>query len=254
MTGGTETILVAEDDEAVRAIVVEMLADLGYGVLTAKDAAGALEIIEGEAEIDLLFTDVVMPGAMKSTEMVRRARRLRPDLAVLFTSGYTENSIVHDGRLDAGVELLSKPYTRDQLARKIRHVLACRRPAGLRGKPGGEALTILLVEDDTLIRLDTVELLSGLGHRVLEAESAEQALKIIEDQDFDVLFTDIGLPGMSGDELARLVRDADPGKRVIFATGKACAPSVPGNAVPVVLNKPYNASAIERALKDMQSA
>ena len=254
MTGGTETILVAEDDEAVRAIVVEMLADLGYGVLTAKDAAGALEIIEGEAEIDLLFTDVVMPGAMKSTEMVRRARRLRPDLAVLFTSGYTENSIVHDGRLDAGVELLSKPYTRDQLARKIRHVLACRRPAGLRGKSGGNALTILLVEDDTLIRLDTVELLSGLGHRVLEAESAEQALKIIEDQDFDVLFTDIGLPGMSGDELARRVRDADPGKRVIFATGKACAPSVPGHAVPVVLNKPYNASAIERALKDMQSA
>lgn len=253
MAGGTETILVAEDDEAVRAIVVEMLTDLGYGVLTAKDAASALEVVESEAVIDLLFTDVVMPGPLKSTDMVAMARRLRPDLAILFTSGYTENSIVHGGRLDAGVELLSKPYTRDQLARKLRHVLSARRPIEASEQARDDILTILLVEDDTLIRLDTAEILAELGHRVLEAGSAEQALSIIERQHFDVLFTDIGLPGMSGDELASRVRSADPGKAVIFATGKAFAPSVAGNGSHIVLNKPYSAAAIERALKEVMS-
>jgi FixJ family two-component response regulator len=70
-----------------------------------------------------LFTDVVMPGALKSPELARLARARLPELAVLFTSGYTENAIVHDGRLDAGVDLLSKPYSREQLAKKIRAVI-----------------------------------------------------------------------------------------------------------------------------------
>jgi len=74
--------------------------------------------------IDLLFTDVVMPGTLKSTELARKARERQPHIAVLFTSGYTENAIVHGGRLDADVELLSKPYTREALARKVRQALA----------------------------------------------------------------------------------------------------------------------------------
>ncbi|HEY8612330.1 MAG TPA: PAS domain S-box protein, partial [Roseomonas sp.] len=124
VAGGTETVLVAEDDEAVRATVVEMLTELGYRVLQAHDAASALAVIESGVPVDLLFTDVIMPGALKSPEMARRARELIPGLAVLFTSGYTENSIVHAGRLDPGVELLSKPYTREALARRLRQVLA----------------------------------------------------------------------------------------------------------------------------------
>ena len=79
--------------------------------------------------IDVLFTDVVMPGPVTSREMARRAQERMPGIAVLFTSGYTENGIVHGGRLDPGVELLSKPYTREALARKIRYVLAKQRPA-----------------------------------------------------------------------------------------------------------------------------
>jgi CheY-like chemotaxis protein len=124
VTGGTETILVAEDDDEVRATAVEMLADLGYRVYKARDAIGALSVIEKGHAIDLLFTDVVMPGELKSPELARKARERLPDIAVLFTSGYTENAIVHGGRLDAGVDLLPKPYTRDALARKIRQVLA----------------------------------------------------------------------------------------------------------------------------------
>ncbi len=123
VVGGTETVLVAEDDEAVRTTVVELLSDLGYHVLRAKDAEGALAIIESGVPIDLLFTDVVMPGPLRSPELARKARERLPDIAVLFTSGYTDNAIVHAGRLDEGVELLSKPYSFEAMARKIRQVL-----------------------------------------------------------------------------------------------------------------------------------
>jgi signal transduction histidine kinase len=122
--GGTETVLVVEDDDGVRETSVALLADLGYQVLEARDAQSAFTIIESGAHVDLLFSDVVMPGPMRSTELARKAKALVPAMAVLFTSGYTENSIVHGGRLDPGVELLSKPYTRDALARKVRLVLA----------------------------------------------------------------------------------------------------------------------------------
>jgi CheY-like chemotaxis protein len=122
--GGGETVLVVEDDEAVRETTDAMLSDLGYRVLTAPDAAAGLAILECDTGIDLLFTDVVMPGPLSSTEMARRAKARRPELAVLFASGYTENAIVHGGRLDAGVDLLPKPFTREALALKLRQVLA----------------------------------------------------------------------------------------------------------------------------------
>ncbi len=96
--GGTETILVVEDDEDVRNTVVDMLTDLGYRVLKARDAQSGWAIIESGVPIDLLFTDVVMPGPLRSPELARKARERLPDIAVLFTSGYTENAIVHGGR------------------------------------------------------------------------------------------------------------------------------------------------------------
>ncbi|MEJ8852949.1 PAS domain S-box protein [Variovorax robiniae] len=130
MDGGDETILVAEDDDAVRATVVELLGQLGYNVLEARDASAALAILEDGAQVDLLFTDVVMPGKLRSPELARMAQQMLPGIAVLFTSGYTQNAIVHGGRLDSGVELLGKPYTHDALAKRIRRVLAdrARRP------------------------------------------------------------------------------------------------------------------------------
>lgn len=121
--GGTETILVAEDDEEVCATVVETLSELGYQVLKAHDGESALAIIQSGIKIDLLFTDVVMPGPLRSPDLARKARERLPEIAVLFTSGYTQNAIVHGGRLDSGVELLSKPYSSEDLARKIRQVM-----------------------------------------------------------------------------------------------------------------------------------
>jgi CheY-like chemotaxis protein len=119
---GNERVLVVEDDPDVRAAVVEMVEDLGYAVEEAANPDDALVILQARP-IDLLFTDVVMPGTIKSTELAERARALQPRVKVLFTSGYSENAIVHHGRLDDGVHLITKPYKRDQLARRLRLLL-----------------------------------------------------------------------------------------------------------------------------------
>ncbi len=119
---GHETVLVVEDDPDVRAAVVEMVEDLGYAVVQAGNPDDAFAMLN-QQHIDLLFTDVVMPGTMKSTELAERARQLQPRIKVLFTSGYSENAIVHHGRLDVGVHLITKPYKRDQLARRMRQLL-----------------------------------------------------------------------------------------------------------------------------------
>ncbi len=118
-----ETVLVVEDDELVRSTTVRLLSELGYRVLEAMDAPTAFAILDGPEKIDLLFTDVVLPGRSGGRQLAEEAVRRRPGLRVLFTSGYTQNSIVHHGRLDAGVHLLSKPYKKDMLARTLRQVI-----------------------------------------------------------------------------------------------------------------------------------
>jgi PAS domain S-box-containing protein len=121
--GGAETILIVEDDALVRKFVVAQVKSLGYATLSAADAAEALEIIDGDAEIDLLFTDVIMPGPMNGAQLASAARQRRPALKTLFTSGYTEDAVIHHGRLDDGVLLLAKPYRKPELARMIRIAL-----------------------------------------------------------------------------------------------------------------------------------
>ncbi|GAB6855097.1 PAS domain-containing protein [Asaia astilbis] len=276
--GGTETVLVVEDDEDVRATVVEMLTELGYQVLKATDAANALVVIESGLPIDLLFTDVVMPGSLKSPELARKARERLPDIAVLFTSGYTENSIVHGGRLDAGVELLSKPYTRDALARKFRHVLANRQQRGMSG-PGPQparsdaaaaspaqnaaepttaifdapttptgtlCITVLLVEDDRLIRQATAEMLRESGYLAVEAADYDEALIVLQTMPVDVLLTDINLPGLSGKELAAQARVRRPDIGIVFATGDSH--TVQNDPTVTLLLKPYDFTALTDAL------
>lgn len=121
-----ETILVVEDDPDVRAYLIETLHDLDYQVLRADDSAAALEFLQQNTRIDLLLTDVVLPG-MNGRELSRKAQSLRPDLKTLFMTGYSRNAIVHQGRLDAGVELIQKPITQDQLSARIRTLLDARR-------------------------------------------------------------------------------------------------------------------------------
>jgi len=121
---GDETILVVEDDALVRDYVVAQITRFGYRTLAAGNAAEGLAIINGPERIDLLFTDVIIPGGMNGRQLAIEAVRRRPGLKVLYTSGYTENAIVHHGRLDAGVLLLPKPYVSSDLARMIRIALA----------------------------------------------------------------------------------------------------------------------------------
>jgi len=121
--GGSETILVVEDDADVRAFVSGQLRDLGYRVIEAADGPQVQRILESDEPIDLLFTDVVMPGGMTGRQLAETARTRRPALKAVFTSGYTENSIVHQGKLDRGVSFLAKPFRRQDLAAKVRETL-----------------------------------------------------------------------------------------------------------------------------------
>jgi PAS domain S-box-containing protein len=121
--GGTELILVVEDDALVRSYVITQIRSLGYRTQSAADADEALRAINADPSIDLLFTDVIMPGAMNGRQLAEAAAKIRPCLKVLYTSGYTENAIVHHGRLDPGVLLLAKPYRKADLARMLRMAL-----------------------------------------------------------------------------------------------------------------------------------
>ena len=120
---GSETILLVEDDEEVRKFAAEVLLEQGYTVHAAGDGASALRLLDSESNIGLLFTDVVLPGGMNGRQLADEARRRKPELKVLYATGYTRNAIIHQGRLDAEVELLTKPFAADALARKIRQML-----------------------------------------------------------------------------------------------------------------------------------
>jgi PAS domain S-box-containing protein len=263
---GNETILVVEDDAKVRETVVDLLGGLGYAVLKANNAEQALAVVESGVHIDMLFTDVVMPGALRSPEMVRRAVQKLPALKVLYTSGYTQNAIVHGGRLDPGVELLSKPYSRQQLAFKIRQVLGndgvdataaeedvtqFDPDAGAVWEPA--RLRILVVEDDASLRGAVCELLTLIGITPQQAASGAQALATLRAGSFDVLFTDIVMPDMSGIELAQRASELDPELRVVFASGNPIPDHDSFAFKWTALRKPYTLDQLQRALQSMMA-
>jgi two-component system, NtrC family, sensor kinase len=120
---GEETVLLVEDDAQVNRFATEVLRDRGYRVIAAPDGPTALQLLENESDVALLFTDVVLPGGMNGRQLADEVRRRRPDIKVLFATGYTRNAIIHQGRLDPGVELLNKPFTASTLLRKVRQIL-----------------------------------------------------------------------------------------------------------------------------------
>jgi CheY-like chemotaxis protein len=119
---GSETILFVDDDELVRKSAAIMIASLGYRVLSARSGPEALEILREDTSIDLLFTDIFMPGGLHGPQLVNAARRMRPELRVLFTSGFFEHAEIRDA-LDPSIEQVSKPYDRGVLAEKLRRTL-----------------------------------------------------------------------------------------------------------------------------------
>jgi len=263
--GGTETILVVEDDEGVRAAVIDMLAELGYSVLKAGNAEQALTILSSGATIDVLFTDVVMPGPVKTRELARRAQELHPNIQVLYTSGYTQNAIIHNGRLDEDVQLLSKPYRRDELARKLRALLGAPRKPGTPivetvqppapaspppvAQTNGGPRKVLVVEDVSLIRMTTMEMLEELGIVAVEAGDGTSALGLLEvDTEIDTILTDLGLPGMSGHDLVAEVRKRNPGMRIVVATGYSSEHKEGALDGVTTLIKPFDLGQLRNAL------
>ena len=239
LRGRSEVILVVEDDDMVRASAVNTLRELGYTCIHAANGDEAMAVLEAIGRIDLLFTDVIMHGTIKSRQLAAEAQRLRPGLPVLFTSGYTENAIVHHGRLDEGVQLLSKPYSRDELARKIRGLLQDNRRV------------VLVVEDDPLVRMSAIDMVETLGFTPLEAGDGPGALKILRSEArIDVLFTDIGLPGMRGHELAQKAREIRPELKVVFASGYGETADDEAEVIDgaIHLGKPYEQDQMAAAL------
>jgi len=123
-----EVVLLVEDNEGVLQHASAMLKELGYDVLDVKDAGLALAVLDREptARVDILFTDVVLPGKTNGRSLAEEAVKRRPGLPVLFATGYTKNAIIHGGILDAHVQLINKPYTRADVARKLRGMLDAR--------------------------------------------------------------------------------------------------------------------------------
>jgi CheY-like chemotaxis protein len=195
-----------------------------------------------------------MPGELRSPELARRAKLAQPALEVLFTSGYTENGIVHDGRLERGVALLSKPYSREDLARKIRHQFANRdhlqsmsaaSRVGIASTPAPSPLSILLVEDNADMREMTTEVLKVLGYEAETAASGEEALSMLARHVPQVLITDIGLPGISGYELAERARALGV-RAVLFASGYGASRDLPSGSF--WLTKPFSVETIQSSL------
>ncbi|CAH0307357.1 Blue-light-activated protein [Massilia sp. Bi118] len=252
--GGTETILVVEDDLNVQATVVGMLSELGYQVLRADNAEMALAVLRAGVRCDLLFTDVVMPGKIKSPEMARQARALLPNLKVLYTSGYTQNAIIHGGRLDPGVELLSKPYRREKLAAKVRQMLGGQeQPAAAPAAKAAreirpDGLRVLLIEDDAQARELYRDILEAAGYRVAEAPTAAAAMEILGRERFDAAVVDYSLPDQDGLSLARRIVAAHPGVALVFASGYGSLVAGASDMAARVLTKPFTDMQLKHAL------
>jgi CheY-like chemotaxis protein len=122
-TGYGETVLVIDDDPTVRLLMVDALQDAGYRVLEAGDGPGGLKILQSESRIDLLLSDVGLPGGMNGRQVADAARGFRPHLKVLFITGYAENAVVGNGHLDPGMQVITKPFSIDALANRVRHMI-----------------------------------------------------------------------------------------------------------------------------------
>jgi PAS domain S-box-containing protein len=209
VAGGSETILLVEDQEEVRTLAAKVLTRYGYRVLEGSDGEDALLQAKLHPEpIHLLLTDVVMPG-MTGRELAERLKQLRPEIKVVYMSGYSGNAIKHQGLLAPGVDYIPKPFTALSLAGKVREVLA----------RAGTCATILVVDDEPGIRQLFEQLLVGEGYEVLSATNGAEALQIVRERHLDLVITDLVMPESEGIETIRAIRSEQPNLKVIATSG-----------------------------------
>ena len=239
-----ETILVVEDDDDVRIYTVESLQELGYEVLEAHDGPSALRLLRLHGKpVDLLFTDVVMPG-MSGSELAAEARKTQPHLKVLYTSGYTRNAIVHNGRLDHGVEVIVKPFTFEALAQKIRDTI------------DSEDGSVLIVEAEPTVRSLTCEALAAGGVRSEIAGTGAEALgKVRAAQGrYAALVISDELTDRSGEALYRELRSLHTDLPMVIASrtrANELSARYGGDKCLIVLEKPYTAGLLRGKLRTL---
>jgi CheY-like chemotaxis protein len=238
--------LVVEDEQDVRAYTKEILRELGYRTLEAATGHGALQILQAHPEIRLLFTDVGLPGGMNGRQLADMARGRRSDLKVLFTTGYARNAIVHNGRLDPSVQLITKPFTYAALASKIREILDAK----------SEPARILLVEDEPLIQMLAVEQLEELGFIVEVAGTATEAMNKARpiNGPISAAIVDHGLPDRNGDVLINELRAVYPLLPIVIASGQGedeLRARFKGDERIALLSKPYTVEQLTAALASL---
>ena len=241
---GNETILVVEDDDEVRAFSAEVLRELGYHVIEAGDGTAALRILEQQqGDVDLLFTDVVMPG-MSGRELSDAARKFRPGLKVLYTSGYTRNAIVHGGRLDSGVELIPKPFTSRSLAERVREIL-----------DAGKSRRLLLVEANPTVRLLAAEAFAAAGYQAEPAATAGEALGLLRAAQghFDAIVIDCDLPDKDGFTLLSEIRSLYSDLRAVLTVRPGDQRTTADHRA-LRVEKPYSATMIIAGLAALEGS
>jgi PAS domain S-box-containing protein len=242
----SETILVVEDEGDVRAHTTSTLRELGYQVVEAPNGKMALETLEQRPEIKLIFTDVGLPGGMNGRQLAEAARRRRPDLKVLYTTGYARDAIVHDGRLDPGVQLITKPFTFAVLANRLRDVLDAH----------ASSPRILIVEDEALIQMVAADSLEDLGFIAEVAGSAAAAkskLALLKGE-VAAAVIDIGLPDAPGDVLVGELRAIYPRLPIVVASGhseSSLLDRLTGHEAIGYLAKPYTVDQLAAALRSV---
>jgi CheY-like chemotaxis protein len=216
---GSETILLVEDDALVRQYAEQQLCGLGYRVVSASDGVAAMGVLTARNDIDLLFTDVVMPGGLNGRQLADAAWAVKPGLKVLFSSGYTENAIVHHGRLDRGAHLLSKPYGRLELARKVRETLAApAAPLGEAGRRQGPG-RLLVLDDDPFVGEVLGMAAQKLGFQsALTSKPRDFFSRVVQWQPSHVAI-DLSMPDMSGLQVLSRLAEIGCDARVIVTSG-----------------------------------
>jgi PAS domain S-box-containing protein len=208
-TRGSERILVVEDEPQVLQFVSAQLLSLGYDVTAVSNGPDAVEVLENDIDFDLLFTDVVMPKGMSGVELARRAREIKPGLRVLLTSGHSQDVFERNGRPDADIELLRKPYRRTELAKVIREVLS--QPVRDRLISG----RILIVDDQKHNRDVVQKLLKDVGHKVEVATNGAEAIMAVQSNVYDLVLMESQMPVMDGVAAARAIRALDYPSRYV---------------------------------------
>jgi hypothetical protein len=206
---GNETILLVEDDQGVREIAAGILRGAGFRLLEAADSPEAILVAEQHrGEIDLLLTDIVMPK-LNGRELAKALARVRSDMKVLFMSGYPENAITEDGVLEAGVNLLPKPFSPGELLRKVRFVLSTSK----------KAKTILVLDDEEAIGTLFAETLTAAGYDASSCRDAKAAITLMKQRAIDLFITDLVMPDQEGIETISIMRKKYPDVPILAISG-----------------------------------